>query len=99
MDGKQRSKGQEPGHSIPCSGSTIVFKSPTVDVAQTRRETVRTGIFLLSLPPGTSSAYIHSEESFDVLLSMVLFPKRRIIQCNSKPAHHGFIRDTELKPG
>jgi hypothetical protein len=81
------------------SGSTIVFKSPTVDLAQPRRETVRTGISLLSLPPGTSSADIHSEESYDVLLSMMLLPKRRVIQCNSKPAHHGFIRDTEFKPG
>jgi hypothetical protein len=54
---------------------------------------------LLSLPVVTSSADIKSEASFDVLLSMMLLPKRRVIQCYSKLAHHGFIRDTELKPG
>jgi hypothetical protein len=80
------------------SGSTIIFKSPTANLAQPRRETVRTGISLLSLPPGTSSEDIHSEESYDVLLSMMLLPKRRVIQCNSKPAHHGYLRDTEIKP-
>lgn len=80
------------------SGSTIIFQSPTVDLAQPRRETIRTGISLLYLPPGTSSAEIHSEESYDVLLSMLLLPKRRVIQCNSKPAHRGFLHDTEIKP-
>lgn len=67
-------------------------------LVQPRREMVRTGIFLLSLPSGTSGADIHSEESYDVLLSMMLLPKRRVIQCNSKPAHHGFLGDTEIKP-
>lgn len=80
------------------SGSTITFKSPTVNLAQPRRETTRTGISLLSLPPDTSGADIHSEESYDVLLSMMLLPKRRVIQCNSKLAHHGYLQDTEIKP-
>ncbi|KAJ4347797.1 uncharacterized protein N0V89_009167 [Didymosphaeria variabile] len=80
------------------NGGTITFKSPTVNLAQPRRETIRTCVSLLSFPDGTSSADIHSEESYDVLLSIMLLPKRRVIQCNSKPAHRGFQHDTEIKP-
>ncbi|KAI1662837.1 tyrosinase [Daldinia decipiens] len=80
---------------VPTGGS-IVFQSPTMDLETPRRET-GTGIALLHWDP-SSTASSRDVENYDILLGMVIKNKRRVVQCNSKPAGGGYGVTVELEP-
>jgi hypothetical protein len=65
-----------------------------MDLNQPRRET-GTGIQLLSWP---GQGDPKDSESYDILLSMVIRPQRRVIQCNHKPAGKGYDVTFDIEP-
>ncbi|KAI5925049.1 tyrosinase [Camillea tinctor] len=89
-----------PLQSVVSAGGSIVLQSAQMNLTIPKRET-GTGISLLYLDPSIASidsSAAHDEESFDVLLSMLIRSKRRVLQCNSKPAGLGYGKLTELEP-
>ncbi|KAF2967938.1 hypothetical protein GQX73_g5626 [Xylaria multiplex] len=78
------------------TGGSIVFTSPSMNLAKPARET-GTGIALLNWDPA-SGADAHDTENYDILLSMVIKNQRRVIQCNHKLAQKGYNVITELTP-
>ncbi|KAI1290962.1 tyrosinase [Xylaria venustula] len=81
--------------AVPAGGS-IVFTSPSMNLAKPARET-GTGIALLNWDP-TSTADALDTENYDILLSMVIKNGRRVVQCNHKLAGKGFNLIKEFSP-
>ncbi|KAI1496872.1 tyrosinase [Biscogniauxia marginata] len=81
---------------IVSAGGSIVIKSPYINLDIPKRERT-TGVALLYLD-SQSTADAHDVENYDVLLSVLILSKRRVLQCSSKPAGHGYGRLTELEP-
>ncbi|KAI1819881.1 tyrosinase [Xylaria intraflava] len=80
---------------VPVGGS-IVFSSPSMNLAKPSRET-GTGIALLYWDPA-SQGDPRDSENYDILLSMVIQNKRRIVQCNHKLAGGAYDLITKLEP-
>ncbi|KAI0433855.1 tyrosinase [Xylaria sp. FL1042] len=78
------------------AGGSIVFTSPSMNLAKPARET-GTGIALLSWDPA-STADAHDTENYDILLSMVIKNGRRVVQCNHKLAGKGYNLIKEFSP-
>ncbi|KAI0422786.1 tyrosinase [Xylaria grammica] len=78
------------------AGGSIVFTSPSMNLAKPNRET-GTGIALLSWDPASQADALDTE-NYDILLSMVLKNQRRVIQCNHKLAQKSYNLITELTP-
>ena len=76
-------------------GGSIVIKSSFIKL-DIPRGNADTGIALLYLDASTGDA--SDEESFDVLLGMLIKSKLRVLDCNSKQARHGYAGFKELKP-
>ncbi|KAI1377225.1 tyrosinase [Hypoxylon crocopeplum] len=81
--------------AVPAGGS-IVFKSPSMNSDIPSRET-GTGIALLYWDP-TSQADARDTENYDILLSVVIKNKRRVVQCNHKLARQGYDLTVEFEP-
>lgn len=80
---------------VPVGGS-IVFKSPSMNLAKPNRDN-GTGIALLSWDPNSQADPLDTE-NYDILLSMVIRNKRGVVQCNQKEAQKGYGLISEFSP-
>ncbi|TGJ84363.1 hypothetical protein E0Z10_g4430 [Xylaria hypoxylon] len=77
-------------------GGSIVFTSPSMNLAQPGVET-GTGIALLSWDPASKADALDTE-NYDILVSMVIQNKRRVVECNHKLAGKGYNTITKFTP-
>ncbi|KAI1191479.1 tyrosinase [Nemania serpens] len=78
------------------TGGTIVFKSPSMNLAKPTRDN-GTGIALLNWDPNSQADPLDTE-NYDILLSMVIRNKRGVVQCNQKEAQKGYGTISEFSP-
>ncbi|KAI0409928.1 tyrosinase [Xylaria palmicola] len=89
------SKINELSEPVPVGGS-IVFTSPSMDLAKPPRD-YGTGIALLSWDPNSKADKLDTE-NYDILLSIVIKSQRRVVQCNHKLAGKGYNLIKEFTP-
>ncbi|KAF4626246.1 hypothetical protein G7Y89_g11918 [Cudoniella acicularis] len=69
--------------------------SPSMNLDRPRKETTM-GISLMYLDPSTGDA--NDEDSYDLLLKVLIRSRRRVLECSSREAGGGFSKLIELKP-
>ncbi|KAI0855533.1 tyrosinase [Xylaria cubensis] len=79
------------------AGGSIVFTSPSMNMAKAPRDNYGTGIALLNWDPASTADPLDTE-NYDILLSMVIKTQRRVVQCNHKLAGKAYNLIKEFSP-